>query len=145
MFHEGTRTSSTLPNKSAVRRVSIISLQISTENWPNGLETTVRRNPGLEGGRNFILRLRNCSASTFAGKRLVHGQVATDAVRSRQHGISLIGDPTASSMVPIFKTRDETKGTNTGDVIRHNSKPVPRNQKALEALRRHLVFCFRAF
>src|SRR5579859_6111517 len=78
-FHDGERTSSTRPNRSAVRLTSISSLQIKTDTLPKAVCTTVRLSRLVGGAkvRGGVKAARYCP-SRRAGSRLVQGQVATE-------------------------------------------------------------------
>ena len=83
MFHAGQRTTFTRPSRSATRRASNSSLQMSTDKSPHAERTTVRAScffGSCGTGRNDTGagRLASSFPSSCAGRRFVHGHVATD-------------------------------------------------------------------
>src|SRR6218665_3336422 len=80
-FQAGHSTTSTRPRRSATRRASMSSLQISTDSDPHADFTTVRGRL-LDGGGGKDtdgFSFASCRPSWRAGSRFVHGQVAADA------------------------------------------------------------------
>src|SRR5450631_1246978 len=80
VFHAGQSTTSTRPRRSATRRASINSLQMSTDSEPHGDFTTVRGTPLKGGGGNDTagFSLPSFRPSSRAGSRFVHGHVAAE-------------------------------------------------------------------
>src|SRR6218665_3825648 len=81
-FQAGHSTTSTRPRRSATRRASMSSLQISTDSDPHADFTTVRGRllDGGGGGKDTDgFSVASCRRSSRAGSCFVHGQVAADA------------------------------------------------------------------